>query len=581
VTVTLDTAKIEPSPGQDSYAVALEWSLVGGLGGDVISAEFGSTVNAPSFTAGMSPVDAASGSATATVDKLMKDLFVRLRLDRSAASACSHFTSAVRLAKPDYREPAEWGNGWIRAVSHTHSIADIKADSGAPVHANRINWYNGCFDHAGDDPACHELLKKSFSEDGVQWLMDAAKDKGIGAVIVTDHDNVGIWFTDKFRQYNQASTTEPSVVHGLEWTSALGHMTVVGNFLPSVPATASIFDLAIAKQVHTSTPLPPDQCDDTDENHDVNSPFFDGPDAPCKRADHRGHGDDPLTAAQAAASINALKSAGALVYANHPTNESGIEPPMKWQLENFELLDGIELNTPDPTLTNRDIDKYWREQGLAKGHRWVGIAGTDCHVNGGPYTGDTGCNSFHGIVNLTHMDAPYMWIKPLTSTSHVANNAPELVVAALREGRVAVVQDIDPAVVADLGIDANGDGKIDYVSGSTIPACEQPGRDSFDVQIRVRPVQTHDYNVSVWRKGVEVKVLQDTQLGAGQVWTHTTTVSRSADLPPGAPFGHVWVWVRENKTLTTDNDAAFSNPIWFAAPNPNATPCDTRDENGK
>ena len=51
--------------------------------------------------------------------------------------------------------------------------------------------------------------------------------------------------------------------------------------------------------------------------------------------------------------------------------------------------------------------------------------------------------------------------------------------AAIREGRVTVVQDVDPAVVADLGIDVNDDGLIDYWSGSVVPACEQPSRDAF------------------------------------------------------------------------------------------------------
>jgi hypothetical protein len=581
LTLTLQTAKIELSPKLDDYGVLLEWTVSSGLSGDQVIAEVADTPAAQNFIQVMSPAAADSGQAIAQVDKLMKDIYLRLRWERPAAGECSRVTPAVRLAKPDYADPADWGNGWIRAVSHTHTIADVKANSGGPVYANRINWFNGCFQQLGDETACHQLLLKSFSESGLEWLVAAAKDKGIGTVIVTDHDNVGIWYTDTFRKYNQASTTGPSVVHGLEWTSALGHLTVVGNFLPAIPASSSIFDPMTAKLVHTSTPLPKDVCDDTDENHNVNSPFFDGPDAPCKRADHRGHGDEPLSVSEATASIVALKQAGALVFANHPTNDAKIEPPMKWQLENYELLDGVEVGTPDPTLTNRNNDVYWREKGLQLGHRWVAIAGTDCHVNGGPYTGNTGCNSFHGIVNLTHMDAPYMWIKPLGSTSRLAVNAPDLVKTALRDGRVAVVQDIDPAVIADLGIDANGDGKIDYVSGSTIPACEQPSKDIFEVQVRIKPVQTHNYNVSVWRAGQETKILQNSVLQAGQVWTGATTITRSAHVPPGAAYGHIWIWVRENKTLTTDNDAAFTNPIWFEPPDPAAVPCDTRDGLGK
>jgi hypothetical protein len=355
---------------------------------------------------------------------------------------------------------------------------------------------------------------------------------------------------------------------------------VVGNFLPQIPVTSNITDLATAKQVHENTPLPSDVCDDTDENHDVNSPAFDGPDAPCKRPDHRGHGDEPLTPDQAQASILALKAAGALVFINHPTQNALIEPPMKWQLSNLDLVDGVEVNTPDPTLTNQNAPEWWRDQGLQAGRRWVGIAGTDCHVNGPPYDGDTGCNSFHGIVNLSHMDAPYMWVKPLTSTSAVSNNAPELVVAALREGRVTVVQDIDPAVVADVTIDANGDGAYDYWGGSTLPACEQPARTSFDVKVLLRPVQTHNYNVSIWKNGVETKILQDQELPAGQVWSGGTTLDRAQDLPAGASFGYVMVQVRENKSLATDNDAGFVNPIFFAAPNASAVACDTRRRDG-
>ncbi len=580
-TPELTRAKIELSPGQDAYAVTLEWTAPGAGPEDVVIAEvLEDRVTSVPLKA-MNAVPAISGAGTALVDKLLADIFLRLRIERPTVAGCAAETSVVRLAKPDYADPATWGDGWIRAVSHTHSIADIKQNAGPPVHANRINWFNGCFDVAGDDAACHALLLRSFSESGLTWLMEAAKDKGISAVIVTDHDNVGLWFTDTFRQYDKANPNGPSVVRGLEWTSALGHLTVVGNFLPEIPVSASVQDLATAKQLHGLVPLPPDNCDDTDENHDINSPFFDGPDAPCKRADHRGHGDDPLTVAEAKTAISALKARGALVYANHPTNESYIEPPMKWQLENLELLDGVEVGTPDPTLTNQNNPEYWRNQGLQAGLRWVGISGTDCHVNGGPYTGSTGCNSFHGLVNLTHMDAPYMWLKPLGSTSHAANNAPELVVAALRDGRVTVVQDIDPAVIVDLTIDANGDGKIDYSSGSTVPACEQPNRIEFDVTVRIKPVQTHDYNVSVWINSQETKILQDTQLVQGQVWQGSTKYRRDQDRPSGAARGYVMVQVRENKTLQPDNDAGFANPIWFEAADPVPAACDTRTENGE
>jgi hypothetical protein len=253
---------------------------------------------------------------------------------------------------------------------------------------------------------------------------------------------------------------------------------------------------------------------------------------------------------------------------------------MAWRLGNLDLLDGTEVNTPDPTATNRNAPEYWRDNGLRMGRRWIGIAGTDCHVNGPPYTGDTGCNEFHGITNLTHMDAPYMWVQPLGSTGHAARNAPDLVVAALREGRVTVVQDLDPAVVVDLGLDANGDGRIDYWSGSTVPACEQPGRDAFTLQIRVRPVQTHNYNVNVWRAGAEVRVADRRSITAGTVYTGEIDFSRSRDVPAGAALGFATVWVREDMSFRPDVDAGFSNPIFFERADAGATPCDTRDQDG-
>ncbi|MEZ4226492.1 MAG: hypothetical protein R3B13_36435 [Polyangiaceae bacterium] len=572
----VDSAKIELSPGKDAYSVALGWS--GGIPGTQVFAEAASDAAGTSFQTVMAPMDVSLSAGTAAVDKTTPDIF--LRLVATVDGNCRVEGPVVRLAKPDYADAATWQNGWIRVVSHTHSIADVKSDVGGPVYANRINWFNGCFQTLGNDAACHELLLRSFSESGLEWLMAAAKDHGIGAVIVTDHDNVGLWYTDTFRKYDKADPSGPSVIHGMEWTSALGHLTVVGNFLPQIAKTAKITDLATAKQVHSATPLPPDSCDDTDENHKVNSPAFDGPDAPCKRADHRGHGDDPPTVAEAKASIQKLKAAGALVYINHPTQNALIEPPMKWQLDNLDLVDGAEVNTPDPTLTNMNAPEWWRDQGLQAGRRWVGIAGTDCHVNGTPYTGSTGCSSFHGLIDLTHMDAPYMWVKPLTSTSAAANNAPNLVVAALREGRVTVVQDIDPAVVADVTIDANGDGSYDYWGGSVLPACEQPSRTSFDVKVLVKPVQTHNYNVSVWRNGVETKLLQDTKLNAGQVWSGTTSIDRVGDVPAGAKLGYVMVQVRENKTLAPDNDAGFVNPIFFEPAKSNAVACDTRKADG-
>lgn len=565
----LATARIDRSPGEETYAVELTWT-----GGEATVAEVGPTVDGP-FEPAMDPVPSSPG--TARVRKTLADLYVRLV---GVRGACRDPGPAVRLAKPDYADPARWGDDWIRVVSHTHTIPDIKSNVGGPVYANRINWFNGCFEELGDDEACHALFLRSFSESGVQWLVDAANDNDIGAVIITDHDNVGIWFTDVFRRYNQASASNASVIPGMEWTSALGHLTVVGNFLPEIDRDASSYDLSFARRIHTSTPLPPDRCDDTDENHDVNDPDFDGPDAPCAREDHRGHGDDPITMMDATSSIDELHARGALVFINHPTNDAFIEPPMRWGLGNLDRVDGVEANTPDPTATNRNAPEYWRDVGLRQGRRWVGIAGTDCHVNGPPYDGDTGCNSFHGITDLTHMDAPYMWVRPLGSTSAAANNDPDLVVAALREGRVVVVQDTDPAVVVDLGIDANDDGQLDYWSGSTVPACEQPGRDEFTVQVRVRPVQTHNYNVNIWSGDDETRILDREELSAGSVWVGEFTFSRRAGIPAGEDYGFAMAWVREDRRFDTDNDAGFSNPIFFEA-GASAQACDTRDREGR
>ena len=569
---TLVRARIEERAGEDAYGVELTWSGAA----DPVIAEVAVRPDADEWAEAMPPAEGTAGSAR--VDKQLADIYLRLVAVRGPT--CRAAGDPVRLAKPDYRDPARWAEGWIRVVSHTHTIADLKEDRGEPVHAARINWYNGCFEHEDDDAACHALLLRSFSETGVEWLMDAAADQGIDAVIVTDHDNVGVWFTDTFRRYARADADGPSVVPGLEWTSALGHLTVVGNFLPEIDPASSITDLELARAVHTAVPLPPDRCDDTDENHDVNDPAFDGPDAPCARADHRGHGDDPIDAEQARTAIEALHRRGALVFVNHPTNESFIEPPMMWRLGNLDLVDGSEVNTPDPTATNRDAPEWWRDQGLRMGRRFVGIAGTDCHVNGPAYDGDTGCNQFHGVTNLTHMDAPYMWMQPLGSTSAAARNDPALVVAAMREGRVSVVQDLDPAVIVDLGLDVDDDGSIDYWSGSVVPACEQPSRDAFTVQIRVRPIQTHDYNVSIWRAGEEIRVLDDRSIAAGTTWVGEIEMSRSRDIAPSSPLGFVTAWVREDRTLMPDDDAGFSNPIFFERADPDATPCDTRDPDG-
>ncbi len=568
----LELARIEENPGADTYSVSLSWAA----SPDAVMAEVGTSVT-EGFAPAMDPVAAGTSTGVAQVDKTLPDLFVRLV---GVRGACREEGDAVRLAKPDYSDPARWNEGWIKVVSHTHTIADIKANVGGPVYANRINWFNGCFEELGDDEACHELYLRSFAESGVQWLVDAATDQDIGAVIITDHDNVGIWFTEVFRRYNRADPDGASVVHGMEWTSALGHLTVVGNFLPEIDRDASSYDLELARRIHTSTPLPPDTCDDSDENHDVNDPDFDGPDAPCARADHRGHGDDPITMMEATDSIEALHARGALVFINHPTNDAFIEPPMRWGLGNLDRVDGVEANTPDPTATNRNAPEYWRDMGLRQGRRWVGIAGTDCHVNGPVYDGDTGCNAFHGLTDLTHLDAPYMWVRTLRSTSAAANNDPDLVVAALREGRVTVVQDTDPAVVVDLGIDANGDGLIDYWSGSTVPACEQPGRDLFTVQVRVRAVQTHNYNVNIWLRDDEQRILDRTELTEGTVWEGSFEFSRDSDIEPGNDLGFAMAWVREDQRFSPDNDAGFSNPIFFEA-GTGTLDCSTRDRDGR
>ena len=251
-------------------------------------------------------------------------------------------------------------------------------------------------------------------------------------------------------------------------------------------------------------------------------------------------------------------------------------------MQHDERRNSLGSSLLQPPRSQRDSHRFERrrDNGLRMGRRWVGIAGTDCHVNGPPYDGDTGCNEFHGLTNLTHMDAPYMWMQPLGSTGHAARNAPELVVAALREGRVTVVQDLDPAVVVDLGVDVNGDGRLDYWSGSTVPACEQPGRDTFTLQVRVRPVQTHNYNVNVWRRSEEVRILDRGSISAGTVWTGEVEFSRARDIPVGADHGFASVWVREDMSFRPDVDAGFSNPIFFEAPDIGATPCDTRDRDG-
>ena len=566
----ISDARIHLAPGEDAYRVELVWDA--DLGGDVV-AEVASEPFGAAFDEVMSAVAAREGGGVAFVDKLLPDIFVRLR---ATHADCATRTGPVaRLAKPDYADPARWDDGWIRVVSHTHTRTDDKLDNGPPIHTNHINWFTGCYEVIDDHDACNELLWRSFDEQGVRWLVDAARDRDISSVIVTDHDNVGIWFTDTFRAHNRANPDGPSVVPGLEWTSGLGHLTVIGNFLPDIPADADIYDPEIARLVHTSTPVPPDYCDDTDENHSINHPDFDGPDAPCARDDHRGHGDDPVTIEETRERILRMQEAGALVFANHPTNDSIIEPPMGWKLENYDLLDGVEINVPEPNIVNRGAPRWWRERGLDRGFRWRGIAGTDCHVDRYPFDGSTGCNSFHGLIDFTHMDAPYMWLQPLGSTSRAAVNDPDLVVAAIREGRITSVQDVDPAVVVDLAIDATGDEMLDYWSGSTVWACEQPERDEFEIQIRVRPVQSHNYNVSVWINGEEDKILQREALEAGETWTGSATFRRSTDIPAFADFGYVMVQVREDLRLRPDNDAGFSNPIFFQRPYLGVTPCDT------
>src|SRR5206468_10165874 len=132
-----------------------------------------------------------------------------------------------------------------------------------------------------------------------------------------------------------------------------------------------------------------------------------------------------------------------------------------------DVLDGVEAHTPDPTFGNKNAPEYWRNKGLQKGHRWIAIAGTDCHVHSDKaYDGDTACSkSIHGLVDTTNFDAPYMWVRPMTSTAYEFDNAPPLIVAAMREGRLSIVQDKNPAAIVDLAIDANDDGYLDYVSG--------------------------------------------------------------------------------------------------------------------
>jgi len=97
----LEVAKIRMTPGENSYDVDLEWNPPKAQSKDRVRLEVSEHASGP-FSAAMDPVSARKGHGTGSVNKVLEDLFVRLKIVRPNTDKCA-VTAPVRLAKPDYR----------------------------------------------------------------------------------------------------------------------------------------------------------------------------------------------------------------------------------------------------------------------------------------------------------------------------------------------------------------------------------------------------------------------------------------------------------------------------------------------
>ncbi len=66
----------------------------------------------------------------------------------------------------------------------------------------------------------------------------------------------------------------------------------------------------------------------------------------------------------------------------------------------------------------------------------------------------------------------------------------------------------------------------------------------------------------------------------GTVWEGSFEFSRDSDIEPGNDLGFAMAWVREDQRFSPDNDAGFSNPIFFEA-GTGTLDCSTRDRDGR
>ncbi len=164
---------------------------------------------------------------------------------------------------------------------------------------------------------------ESYSAQGIQALIQMAKETGIQALAITDHNTIHHWFDPVFTQER-----EVLLLPAMEWTSMFGgHASLLG-FKASDPSQAFM------------------------------------------PRDLRG----PLEGRDYQSMIQGVHERGGLVVINHPKS---LYLPHRWPLTPYDA-DGIELNFSSFMLPDSVIE--WWQQNLRVGRQLFLLGGSDFHV---------------------------------------------------------------------------------------------------------------------------------------------------------------------------------------------------------
>ena len=206
---------------------------------------------------------------------------------------------------------------------------------GSPLFSNQWIFFQNHL-HSTDDHQYSRFPRStppfaSYSAQGIQTLVQMAKESGIQALAITDHNTIHPWFDPVFTQEKDVI-----LLPAMEWTSMFaGHASLLG-FKATDPSHAFV---------------PPDP-----------------------RGPLEGHDYQTM--------IQGVHERGGLVVINHPKS---LYIPHRWPATPYDA-DGIELNFLPFMLPDSVID--WWQKNLRVGRYLFLLGGSDFHVGnewGGPF----------------------------------------------------------------------------------------------------------------------------------------------------------------------------------------------------